>query len=373
MIIKSMKQIVQDFLDRADVKINGKRPWDIQVNNQGLYLRVLVGGSIALGEAYMDGWWECKALDQLADRLLGARLNIEIRLPWYLVWNTIKARIINQQRKSKAYVIGERHYDRGNDLYKNMLDKRLNYSCGYWKNAKTLDEAQEAKLDLICKKLKLKPGMTALDIGCGWGSLAKFAVEKYHVKVVGITVSKEQVRLARKLCKGLDVEIRLQDYRDLKEKFDCIVSVGMFEHVGYKNYGKFIKVIDRCLKDSSLFLLHTIGGNKSVTCLDPWIDKYIFPNGMLPSANQITKAYEGIFKLEDWHSFGTHYDKTLMAWHKNFNKNWDKIKIYYDERFRRMWNYYLLICAGSFRAHRNQLWQIVFSKIGSQVDYESIR
>jgi len=373
MAIKSMKQIVQDFLNSADVKINGKRPWDIQVNNQGLYLRVLVGGSIALGEAYMDGWWECKALDQLVDRLLRARLDIKIRAIRYLAWNNIKAKIINQQRKSKAYVIGERHYDTGNDLYKNMLDNRLNYSCGYWKNAKTLDEAQEAKLDLICKKLKLRPGMTGLDIGCGWGSLAKFAAEKYQVKVVGITVSKEQVRFARELCKGLDVEIRLQDYRDLKEKFDCVVSVGMFEHVGYKNYRKFIKVVDRCLKDSGLFLLHTIGGNKSVTCLDPWINKYIFPNGMLPSAKQITKAYEGIFKLEDWHSFGTYYDKTLMAWHKNFNKNWDKIKINYDERFRRMWNYYLLICAGSFRAHKNQLWQIVFSKIGSQVDYESIR
>ena len=368
-----MKQTVQDLLDHADIKINGKRPWDIQVNNPDLYPRVLAGGSLALGESYMDGWWECQALDQLVDRFLKARLDTKIRAPRRLVWNAIKARIINQQRKSKAYVIGERHYDIGNDLYKNMLDKRMNYSCGYWKNTKTLDEAQEAKLDLICKKLKLRPGMTVLDIGCGWGSLAKFAAEKYHVKVVGITVSKEQVRLARKLCKGLDVRIRLQDYRDLKKKFDCVVSIGMFEHVGYKNYRKFIKVVERCLKDSGLFLLHTIGGNKSVTCLDPWIDKYIFPNGMLPSANQITKAYEGIFKLEDWHSFGTHYDKTLMAWHKNFNKNWNKIKIYYDERFRRMWNYYLLSCAGSFRAHKNQLWQIVFSKIRSQVDYESIR
>jgi len=360
MKIKSTEQIVQDFLNRADVRINGKRPSDIQVNNQGLYLRVLLGGSIALGEAYMDGWWECKALDQLVDRLLRARFDIKIRAISYLAWNNIKARIINQQRRSKAYVIGERHYDIGNDLYKNML-------------AKTLDKAQEAKLDLICKKLKLKPGMTVLDIGCGWGSLAKFAAEKYHVKVVGITVSKEQVRFARELCKGLDVDIRLQDYRDLREKFDCVVSVGMFEHVGYKNYRKFIKVIEHCLEDSGLFLLHTIGGNKSVICLDPWINKYIFPNGMLPSAKQITKAYEGIFKLEDWHSFGTYYAKTLMAWYKNFNKNWDKIKINYDERFRRMWNYYLLICAGSFRAHRNQLWQIVFSKIESQVDYESIR
>ena len=370
---KDIKQTVQELLFQADIKINGKRPWDIQVNNRDLCSRILAGGILAIGEAYVDGWWECAALDQLVDKVFKEKLDTKIKISKGLLWDTIKARIINQQRKSKAYVIGEHHYDTGNELFKMMLDKRMNYSCGYWKNAKTLDEAQEAKLELICEKLKLKPGMTVLDIGCGWGSLAKFAAEKYHVKVVGITVSKEQVKLARELCKGFDIGIRLQDYRDLKEKFDCIVSVGMFEHVGYKNYKQFFKVVDQCLKDDGLFLLHTIGSNKSVKFGNPWINKYIFPNGMFPSATQITKAYEGIFKLEDWHNFGTHYDKTLMVWYKNFNKNWDKIKIYYDERFRRMWNYYLLSCAGSFRAHRNQLWQIVFSKIGSQIDYESIR
>ena len=370
---KDIKQTVQELLIQGDIKINGKRPWDIQVINQDLYSRILAGGILAIGEAYVDGWWECTALDQLVDKVFKENWDTKIKISKGLLWDTIKARIINQQRKSKAYVIGERHYDTGNELFKIMLGKRLEYSCGYWKNAKTLDEAQEAKLELICEKLKLKPAMTVLDIGCGWGSLAKFAAEKYHVKVVGITVSKEQVKLARELCKGFDIEIRLQDYRDLKEKFDCIVSVGMFEHVGYKNYRQFFKVVDQCLKDDGLFLLHTIGSNKSVRFINPWINKYIFPNGMFPSATQITKAYEGIFKLEDWHNFGTHYDKTLMVWYKNFNQNWDKIKIYYDERFRRMWNYYLLTCAGVFRAHRNQLWQIVFSKIVSQIDYESIR
>jgi len=368
-----MKQVIQSLLNNANIKINGKRPWDIQVNNQDLYSRILAGGSIALGESYMDGWWDCQALDQLVDRVLKAKLDTKIITSRHLVWNTIKAKVTNQQRKSKAHVIGKRHYDIGNNLYKNMLDKRMNYSCGYWKKAKTLDGAQKAKLDLICNKLKLKPGMTLLDIGCGWGSLAKFAAKNYKVKVVGITISKEQVKLARKLCQDLDVKIRLQDYRDLKEKFDCVVSVGMFEHVGYKNYRKFMKVVDHCLKENGLFLLHTIGGNRSTICADPWIDKYIFPNGMLPSANQITKAYEGLFKLEDWHNFGTHYDKTLMAWHKNINKNWNKIPTHYDKRFRRMWNYYLLTCAGSFRAHKNQLWQIVFSKIRAQIDYKSIR
>ena len=370
---KNIKQIVQDLLSRADVKINGNRPFDIQVNNQGFYSKILAGGSLALGESYMDGWWDSKAVDQLVARLLKSGLDAEIKPTRQLIWNTLKARALNRQKKSKAGVIGERHYDIGNDLYRRMLDKRINYSCAYWQNAETLDEAQTAKLDLICKKLKLKPGLTVLDIGCGWGSFAKFAAEKYQTKVIGVTISKEQASLAKKFCTGLNVEIRLQDYRDVKEKFDRVVSIGMFEHVGYKNYHEFMKIVSARLKDSGLFLLHTIGGNKSVKNTEPWIEKYIFPNSMLPSASQITKAAEGIFRLEDWHSFGAYYDKTLMAWHKNFNENWDKIKNNYNERFRRMWNYYLLSCAGSFRAYKNQLWQIVFSKIESQIEYKNVR
>lgn len=369
---RDIKQTVQELLGHADIQIDGNRPWDIQVRKQDLYQRVLAGGSLALGEAYMDGWWECEALDQFFDRVFRARLETKIRSS-RLIWNAIKARVMNQQSKSKARVVGERHYDIGNDLYKRMLDERMNYSCGYWKNAETLDQAQEDKLDLICRKLQLKPGMTVLDIGCGWGSLAKFAAEKYQVKVVGITISKEQVELAKKICAGLDVEIRLQDYREVNEKFDRIVSVGMIEHVGYKNYRTFMEAAVRSLKDDGLFLLHTIGGSKSVRNTDPWIDKYIFPNSMLPSVSQITRAAEGLWQLRDWHNFGIYYDKTLMAWHKNFNERWDEIKKDYDERFRRMWNFYLMSSAGSFRSYKNHLWQIVFSKVGSQVEYESIR
>jgi cyclopropane-fatty-acyl-phospholipid synthase len=250
-----------------------------------------------------------------------------------------------------------------------MLDKRMVYTCGYWKDAKTLDEAQEAKLDLTCKKLNLKPGMKVLDIGCGWGSFAKYAAEKYKVKVVGITVSKEQAVLAKALCKGLPIEIRLQDYRDLNEKFDRIVSLGMFEHVGYKNYKTYMKVVHRCLKDDGLFLLHTIGGNKSVKSTDPWIDKYIFPNSMLPSIKQMGDAIEDYFVMEDWHNFSADYDKTLMAWYNNFENSWNKLKDDYDERFHRMWRYYLLACAGTFRARKSQLWQIVLSKDGIKEGY----
>jgi len=250
-----------------------------------------------------------------------------------------------------------------------MLDKGLNYSCAYWKNAETLDAAQEAKLDLICQKIGLRSGMKVLDIGCGWGGFAKYAAEKYGARVHGITVSRKQVEFGNDCCQCLDVKIELKDYRKVREKFDRIVSVGMFEHVGCKNYRIFMKVAHRCLKPDGLFLLHTIGGNTSTGSTDPWIDKYIFPNSVLPSSKQITSAIEGLFVLEDWHNFGQYYDKTLMAWYNNFTKNWAKIKDAYDERFYRMWTYYLLSCAGSFRSRRNHLWQIVFSKRGIKGGY----
>ncbi len=373
MLKQNLQETVQDILSLADVRINGDNPWDIQVTNPALYQRVLAGGSLALGETYMDGWWECDALDQFFERILKAGLDKKVRSLKHVLRNVLLARIINPQKKSRAYDIAELHYDIGNDLYENMLDKRMVYSCGYWDTAKNLDQAQEAKLDLICKKIGLKPGEKILDIGCGWGSFAKYASEKYNVDVTGITVSQEQVKLARDLCNGKAVHIRLQDYRDVDEEFDHIVSVGMFEHVGYKNYRTYMEMVHRCLKPEGRFLLHTIGGNTTVTSIDPWISKYIFPNSLLPSPKQVTTAAEGLFVLRDWHSFGTHYDRTLMSWHENFVKNWDHIKDKYGSRFYRMWTYYLLSCAGSFRANKNQLWQIVFTKMGATGEYRSVR
>ena len=367
------KQTIQDIFDLADVRINGNRPWDIQVRNLSFYERVLAGGSLALGETYMDGWWDCEALDQFFYKIMDARLDKKVKKSKQVLWAILKAKITNAQSRSKAYEIGKRHYDIGNDIFSIMLDKGMNYSCGYWNKAGTLDKAQEAKLDLICRKMGLKPGMKVLDIGCGWGGFAKYAAEKYDVRVLGITVSREQVEFARKFCKGLPVEIELQDYRKLKKEFDRIISIGMFEHVGSRNYRTYMKVVHRCLTSDGLFLLHTIAGNSSVSSTDPWINKYIFPNSILPSPKQITSAAEGVFVLEDWHSFGQYYDKTLMTWYGNFTKNWDKIKDTYDQRFYRMWTYYLLSCAGSFRSRRNQLWQIVFSKKGIQGGYQIIR
>jgi cyclopropane-fatty-acyl-phospholipid synthase len=365
-----IKEVVQKILKPSDIQINGDRPWDIRIHNPSFYERVLSGGSLALGESYMDGWWDCDALDQFFEKILDDRLDKKVKAnaKKNLVI-MLKAKIINYQNRSKAYVVGKRHYDIGNNLFSIMLDKWLNYSCGYWETAKTLENAQEAKLDLICRKMELSPGMKILDIGCGWGCFAKYAAEKYGANVHGITVSREQVEFANKFCQGLDVKIELKDYRMLNEKFDRIVSIGMFEHVGCRNFRTFMKVILRCLKANGLFLLHTIGGNTFANSTDPWISKYIFPNSMLPSAKQITSAAEGLFVLEDWHSFGQYYDKTLMAWYKNFTSNWNKLKDDYDERFYRMWTYYLLLSAGCFRSRRNQLWQIVFSKKGIKGGY----
>ena len=358
------KRLIQELLDYAGVQIDGQAPWDIQVHNPDFYARVIAGGSLALGESYMDGWWDCPALDQFFERILAARLDKKVRKSKTLLMAAAKARLTGMHGRARAFEVGRRHYDIGNDLFTVMLDRRMNYSCAYWQDADTLDEAQEAKLELTCRKLGLAPGMRVLDIGCGWGSFAIYAAEKYSVKVTGVTVSAEQVKLAQSCCTGLPVCIELKDYRDIQETFDRIVSIGMFEHVGLARYRTYMQVVNRCLKDDGLFLLHTIGGNTSVHTVDPWFAKYIFPNSMLPSARQIAEAAEGIFILEDWHSFGSHYDPTLMAWHRNFIDNWQCLRDAYGEQFKRMWAYYLLSSAGSFRARRNQLWQIVFSKSG---------
>mgnify|MGYP001595035580 CR=1 FL=1 len=359
----SYKKTVENLLREADIQINGSRAWDIQVHDERVYAHTLEYGSLGFGEAYMNGWWDCEAIDEMLTRMFRAHLDERVR-GWRIALGVLKARIFNAQRPSKAFEIGERHYDIGNDLYEQMLDQRMVYTCGYWKNASTLDEAQEAKLDLVCKKIALEPGMRVLDIGCGWGSFAKFAAERYGARVTGITVSKAQVAFGNARCKGLPVELRLQDYREVTGSFDRVVSLGMFEHVGYKNYATFMKIVSGLLPDQGIFLLHTIGRNTPAHSNDPWIDKYIFPNSMLPSVDQIGLAFAGCFVMEDWHNFGIDYDKTLQAWHHNFESGWSVLSKNYDERFHRMWRFYLLSSAATFRARRNQLWQIVLSKDG---------
>lgn len=366
-----VKDVVKQVFNNAGIKINGPNPWDLQVHNEDFYKRVIRdGGALSFGESYMDGWWDVEALDQMIAKIL----KVENRPKGWKSFMQYFFTFLDGLKKENVKDI-HHHYDIGNDLFVNMLDKLMIYSCGYWKEAKTLDEAQEAKLDLICRKINLQPGQRILDIGCGWGGFAYFAAKKYGTTVVGITLSKDQVETGRVRNKGLPVEIRFQDYLTLDESepFDHIISIGMFEHVGPKNYPTFMKIVRRCLKKDGLFLLHTIGGNISARHPHPWLHKYIFPNAILPSMKQITSALEGKFIVEDWHNFGLYYEKTLLAWFDNFHGNWNKLKEAYDDRFYRMWKFYLLSCAGFFKARKNQLWQIVMSKEGLSKPYVSVR
>lgn len=334
------------------------------------------GASLALGETFMSKWWDAEKPDQFFERIFQSNLEKKIKTSWAGRWLSFKSALFNRQSSKRALHVGRKHYDIGNDLYKLMLDPTMCYSCGYWAGAKNLEQAQLNKLDLICRKLRLKPGMKILDIGCGWGSLAKFACENYGVTATGITVSNEQIKLARQLCQKLPVEFRLQDYRQLEcdeHQFDAIASVGMIEHVGCKNYPEFFQTVDRCLKPDGLFLLHTIGNNISENHTDPWIEKYIFPNSMLPSLAQISSACEDHLSIVDLHNFGPDYDTTLLCWHRNFVKNWDKLKHKYDQRFFRMWEYYLLSSAAGFRTRRMQLWQMLFTKTGYRPILKTVR
>lgn len=372
----NQQKFVKKLLKKsADIKIDGNRPWDIKIYNNKIYDYLLTGDTLLLGEAYMDKKWDCDQIDEMIYRILVNNLTDKVEINSRVIAQYLKARVVNEARKSKAFQIGQTHYDIGNNLYEAMLDSNLVYTCGYWKTAKSLEQAQIEKMDLVCKKIGLQKNQKILDIGGGWGSFAKYAATKYKAKVINITVSKEQVALADQLCSGLPVKNRLQDYRDVNEKFDHIVSLGMFEHVGYKNYRKYFEVAEKNLNDNGIFLLHTIGNKESHVTSDAWAQKYIFPNSMLPSLNQITKAIEGLFLVEDIENFGAYYDKTLMYWYKNFIKNWPKLSKdpKYDERFFRMWKLYLLTSAASFRARQIQLWQIILSKKGVKGGYQSIR
>ena len=341
--------------------INGTAPWDIRVHDTRFFRRVLQQGSLGLGESYMEGWWDCKRLDTFFEKLLRAELDKQRPANLADLLRIAFARLTNPQSRKRAWQVGEVHYNLGNDLFSRMLDPQMQYSCGYWKNTQDLYQAQENKLALICEKLQLKPGMTLLDIGCGWGGLAQYAAQHYGVKVDGITISAEQKAYADARNAGMDITILLQDYRDLQKQYDRIVSVGMFEHVGPKNYATYFKAVDRCLKPDGLFLLHTIGSNQTQHNVDPWINKYIFPNGFLPSVKNIADTSEPYFVMEDWHNFGADYDKTLMAWYSRFNDAWSQLSDNYSPEFRRMFNYYLTACAGAFRARNIQLWQVLFS------------
>lgn len=364
---KRARDVCIDLLAAAGITINGSEPWDVTIHDERVWSRLLRDGTLGGGEAYVEGWWDSRALDQTIYRLQQMKVVDALRDNWMIVPHLVKARVLNLQAVRRAFGNGQRHYDIGNDLYEAMLDRRMVYTCALWSTgARTLDEAQEAKLELVCKKIGLRPGMRVLDLGCGWGGFAAYAAERHGVEVVGLTVSREQVRFAKERYAHLPIDIRLDDYRKATGSYDAVVSIGLMEHVGPKNYRGYMELVDRCLGPGGVAFVHTIAGNRARGQMDPWFDRYIFPNSALPSLAQLVTAMEGIFIVEDVHNIGEDYDPTLMAWCERFDAAWPELRARYDEAFRRMWRFYLLASAGSFRARAQQLLQIVMTRRGTR-------
>jgi cyclopropane-fatty-acyl-phospholipid synthase len=331
-------QALTDLLATADIKFNGQNDWDIQVKHESFYDRLIKDGSLGLGEAYMDGWWECKDIEGLVFRLLSN--NIHTKYNQVInKGNFFDILKIKFNPNVDPYEIGRKHYDNGNDLYEAMLGPTMTYSCGYWKDAKTLDEAQTAKFELICRKLHLQEGMTVIDIGCGWGGLLAYMVDKYQVIATGLTVSAEQKKFIDEKYQNRNITVHLMDYQEFcqvtTEQYDRVVSVGMFEHVKKHDYTNYMKCSHSLLKDNGYFLLHTIGNKQNSNINDDWLGTYIFPNGEIPAASQLIGASESIFILEDWQNFGLYYETTLLAWEKNFEQSWPSLKDKYGDRFYR--------------------------------------
>jgi cyclopropane-fatty-acyl-phospholipid synthase len=357
----------------ANITINGSKPYDIKVHDDRFYKKALTQRELGVGEAYMDGWWSSNQLDETIARLLSINIREKLPVTPILVKSVLVGSLANRQKLGRAHKNASAHYNIGNDLYEKMLDKRMLYTCAFWEKAKDLEKAQEAKIDRVCQKLHLKPGMTLLDLGCGWGGFAEYAAKNYGAKVTGVNVASEQVKIARQRTHGLTVKILQKDYRQITGKYDRIVSIGIMEHIGPKNYRTFLAKCNQLLKDDGIMLHHTMGNNSSVNYVDPWTDKYIFPSGVIPSLAQLSKAAENMLIIEDLENFGPDYDKTLMAWHKNFVNSYPKLKDTYDERFYRMWEYYLLSCAAAFRVRKLQLYQIVMRKAGPSEAYRGYR
>ncbi len=360
---RSAAAVMRELLAKAGITVGGDEPWDIQVHDERVYARILRDSTLGVGESYVEGWWDCPALDQMIDKLVRARVGLVVEENWALLAQAVKARVLNLQA-SHAFEVGERHYDVGNDLYEAMLGKRMAYTCAYWKNADTLDAAQEAKLDLVGRKIGLRPGMKILDLGCGWGGFAAFAAER-GATVVGYTVSREQAAWVKERYASLPIDIRVDDYRNATGRHDAVVSIGLMEHVGPKNHRAYMQQARRLLEPGGVVFIHTIGGNVPRKRIDPWFDKYIFPNAAIPTLGQLATAMEDVLVVEDVQNLGEHYDRTLMAWWANFDAAWPSLRGRYGEPFYRMWKYYLLSSAAFFRARQHNLFQIVATPAGA--------
>jgi cyclopropane-fatty-acyl-phospholipid synthase len=364
------KPLLASLLEGSGVRIDGGRPWDIRVHRDRLYRRAL-RGSLGIGEAYIDGDWDCDALDELFRRVLSSSAQKKPLIRAARAFKALQSRFSNLQTPRRSRAVAEEHYDIDHRMYALFLGPWNQYTCCFFDGTDDLEQAEVSKLEMLCDKLELKPGDRLLDIGCGWGGFAKYAASTRGCEVTGISLSEEQIRFAVEYTRGLPVAIRKLDYRALPGSglapFDKISIVGMLEHVGYKNYATIMAVVHQMLKPDGLLLLHTISNCEKTTVVDPWIERYIFRNSMAPAMGQLADAAEGRFVVEDWENYGHYYVPTLQAWHDRFNANWDRIRALptkrpFDERFRRLWNYYLMSSKAAFEVEQLHLWQLVMTR-----------
>jgi cyclopropane-fatty-acyl-phospholipid synthase len=356
---------VRRALAAADIEIDGHRPWDIRVNDPAFYLRMMPNPAFQIGQTYMDGMWDCDAIDEMVFKLIASRVYAQHEKGGVFHLRNALARVRNMQSRARAGEVALAHYDLDLDLYRGMLDETLTYTCAYWDApGATLADAQRAKLRLICDKLELKPGQTLLDIGCGFGGLAAFAAEHYGVKTLGVTNSQQHCTVARTLYPHL--ELALMDYRELPalgRRFDAVASVEMIEAVGPKNFTTYFDVVSQCLAPRGAFLLQSFISPASRFVCNEWFDRYIFPNGVVPSFPQLHAASAMTFGAPtDVHELGLHYPSTLLAWDRNLRATWPRLRSRNDERFRRMWHFYLTSLAGVFRAEDLRLCQVLYRK-----------
>ncbi len=358
-----LRRPVEHIFSRAGVSINGTKPWDIRVNDNRFYRDVLINGSLGLGESYMRQQWTTDDLEGLFYRLCSSDLEKTSRRIPSQHFSRLFDFFINRQSHARAKSNAEHHYNLGNDLFFEFLGKFKNYSCGYFENADTLDEAQAAKMHKLCQLLDLKKGDRLLDVGGGWGEFAKFAATQYDCDVTSINIAQEQINHAREHCRDTAVEIVKSDYRDMTGTYNKIAVVAMFTHVGHKNYRVFMQTMSGLLEPGGKMVMETVGGLESKTRCEPWTDKYIFPGGLIPSMEQIDHSVRGLFKRDSVHEFGHHYAVTLQHWHRNFIEAWPRLRAHYSESMRLMFEYFFLSVAGDFRAKGLLHYHIAFSKM----------
>lgn len=365
------KSHVISFLEKAGIAIGGPNDFDIHVNDDRFYEMFFKDRTVGAGEAYTEGFWDVKDLKLLAEKIfLSGKLDHQYGFLNNLIYQLNKA-----QGKLKALFDIKKTYDHNIELYRAMLDKRLLYTCAYWNNidysVANLDLAQEQKLELVCQKLGLHQqpkGQSILDYGCGFAGFAKYAHEKYGAKVVGITISKLQYKVAKEICKGLPIEIRFQDYRDIPkgELYDHLVALGIIEHITVKNAREFILNAKSHLKNEKYqdnrFVLHGMFTNGTEHRIDPWMEKYIFPGAEIFTFKHLFDMIHGVFYCQDFHPFGPDYSLTADAWYQRLEMNYGNLlPSEQNNEFMRTFEFYLKTASASFLTQRNNLMQMVLT------------